>query len=219
MKMAGEMIAPEFLDLAQRYGVNVQGVVQAVYQPFYDRLSYAAAGQTELVFFQNPVGQNSKTLEDTNMRAAGQIPAPQQFLCTQVCVDFVPGVNPFSIAGTVADSTEYLADVWTFFKSGWLELNVGSKNQLTDAPVGKFPPTHVLEVTAAVSGTTTADTVVSSINYASNKGVMYDITPINIPWAQNFDVSLRYNTAVPLPSNTIGKVRVTLNGFLYRLAQ
>lgn len=214
------MVAPDFVRLAQEYGVNVQGVVDAIYQPTYDTQTYAAAGQTQLVFFQNPVGQAGKTIQDTNMRASGQFPAPQQFLATQVCVQFKPGILPSRTGAGATAGAQYLNDVWTVLNSGALELNVGSKNKLTDAPLGKFPPTHLLELGSAVGDHTTlgADGM-TVIDYAEGKGMLYDITPINIPWAQNFDVTLKWNNAVPLPSTVAGSLRVTLNGFLYRLAQ
>lgn len=214
------MVAPEFVRLAQEYGVNVQGVVEAIYQPTYDTATYAATGQTQLVFFQNPVGQAGKTVQDTNMRASGQFPAPQQFLATQVCVQFKPGFVPSRTGSAGTGEAKYLNDVWTVLNSGALELNVGSKNKLTDAPLGKFPPTHLLEVSGALSDSTTAAaSKLSVIDYAEGKGMLYDITPINIPWAQNFDVTMKWNSAVALPSNVAGSIRVTLNGFLYRLAQ
>lgn len=217
--MDGNMIAPEFLELANRYGVNVQGVVQAIYQPVYDKLAYAAAGANALRFFQNPVGQAGRTLDDTNMRSAGVFPAPQQFLATQICVEFVPGVLPAVSSATQADLIEYTNDVWTMATNGVLELNVGSKNMLTDAPLGKFPPSHTLDIGAAVANDAIVGTGVG-INYAAPKGVLYDITPVNIPWAQNFDVTLSWPSGlVPLPSTVAGDFRVTLNGFLYRLAQ
>lgn len=218
--MAGEnIVAPEFLELANRYGVNVQGVVEAIYQPTYDTLAYAAAGQNALRFFQTPVGQAGRTLEDTNMRQAGSFPAPQQFLANQICLEFVPGVLPGVSSAVPADMIEYVNDVFTFATNGVLELNVGSKNKLTDAPLGKFPASHTLDIGAALSNAAAGATGLT-VNYAAPKGMLYDITPINIPWGQNFDVTLSWPTALaPLPSTVAGTVRVTLNGFLYRLAQ
>ncbi len=217
--MDNQMVAPEFLELASRYGVNVGGVVEALWQPVYDTLDYAAVGQLALRFFQNPVGQNGRTLADTNMRSAGVFPAPQQFLATQICVDFIPGVLPGVSSAVQADLVEYVNDVFTMAQNGVLELNIGSKNKLTDSPLGKFPPTHSLDIGAALANDTVAATGVA-INYAAPKGILFDITPANIPWAQNFDVTLSWPAAlVPLPSGSAGSFRVTMNGYLYRLAQ
>lgn len=217
--MDNNMIAPEFLELANRYGVNVQGVVQAIYQPVYDKLTYPGAGTNALRFFQNPVGQSGRTLDDTNMRSAGVFPAPQQFLATQICVEVVPGSLPGVSSAVQADLIEYVNDMFTMVTNGVLELNVGSKNMLTDSPLGKFPPSHTLDIGAALTNDIVAATGVG-INYAAPKGMLYDITPVNIPWAQNFDVTLGWPSGlVPLPSGNDAAVRVTLNGFLYRLAQ
>jgi len=202
-------VAPEFQTLAMNYGVNVPDVVEAIYQPFYDRLDYAAAGQTELRFFQTPIGQGGKTVQDTNMVSAGVIAAPQQFLATQICLEFIPDSAP----STTADATAVANDVAAVLDSGVVEFNVGNKNQLRDAPIGVFPPTHVLDID---SSTTVAD---ASIVSATNRGQMYDITPVNIPFSQNFDVSVKWTTPAALPSGNAGSLRCHLNGYLYRSAQ
>ena len=73
-------IAPEFSALANKFNVNVQGLTEAIWQPKFDTLAYAAAGQTQLIFFRNPVGSAGVNEDDTNMNVAGTIAAPQQFL-------------------------------------------------------------------------------------------------------------------------------------------
>mgnify|MGYP000960570814 FL=1 len=77
--MAKEVMrkAPAFASLAQNYGVNVANVVEAIRQPIYDTVTYAAAGQTNLTFFALPIGQGGKTKVDTNMTTAGSLPAPR----------------------------------------------------------------------------------------------------------------------------------------------
>lgn len=210
-------IAPEFRELTAAYGVNVPGLVEAIWQPQYDTLAYAAAGQTQLVFFQNPVGQNSKTLADTNMQAAGQIPAPQQFLATGIGLEFLPNSAITIGTTTAADFVKYVNDVQAFARGGALTFTVGNKVQYTDAPCGKFPPPNRLDVSAAAAGS--IGTSGLTIGYAQTQGMFCDITPVNIPWAQNFNVTLSWPTAIPLPSSAAGTVRCTLLGYLYRSAQ
>jgi hypothetical protein len=57
------------------------GLHEIITQPEYDSFSVAAgaAVPSQSVLFQNPIGQSSKTLLNTNMLAAGQLPAPQKF--------------------------------------------------------------------------------------------------------------------------------------------
>lgn len=204
--------APEFLTLAQRYGVNVENVVEALRQPMYDTVDYAAAGQTNLTLFALPIGQGGKTSEQTNMTVAGQLPAPQNFLVTSIHLDFTPN-SSITPAGALLEGGQYIDDVYSFGRAGYLELQVGSKIQLTDGPMRAFPPRTRLDtmVSTTVAGT--------SHGYAQWQGLVYDITPILIPWGQNFSVALRWNTAVALPSTLAGTVRCTLDGYLYRLAQ
>lgn len=204
-----ERIAPEFLALAAKYNVNVDGLIEAYWQPAYDTLAYAAAGQTQLVFFQNPVGQGTKTKADTNMVAAGQFPAGQKMLVTDIAIEMLPGVARTSLA--------YVTDIAGVEQSGWLEFNIGSKNYLTEAPIGKFPPKHRLDVFAAVSTTNTSSTI--QLYNAQERGEIYQITPMAIPPNQNFNVTVNWPTAVALGSGTAGTMRVTLGGFLYRTAQ
>lgn len=60
----------------------VAGKVKRLWHPLYDSQRYAIAGQTELRFFQDPVGAGvtsahtaatGKKLVDTNMRSAGRL--------------------------------------------------------------------------------------------------------------------------------------------------
>lgn len=62
------------------------GVLDVIAQPLYDSATLATGGQTQLTFFSLPIGQGTtnfgagaKTLRDTNMRLAGQIPAGYSF--------------------------------------------------------------------------------------------------------------------------------------------
>ena len=76
--------APRMQELS-KYAVNRPGMEEDIFQPLYDYQTYALAGTTsEYQFFQVPQGQGGKTLADTNMDSAGQLPAPKRALVTQV---------------------------------------------------------------------------------------------------------------------------------------
>ena len=72
-----------------RYSVNRPGW-EAVRQSLFDHQAYAAAGTTQLTFFALPQGQGGKTASDTNMVAAGQLPANQEFLVQSIEVLLFP---------------------------------------------------------------------------------------------------------------------------------
>lgn len=214
-------IAPEFEKLMTQYNVNVPDLVEAIWQPRYDTLAYVAAGQTNMTFFQRPVGAAGVTEDLTNMETAGVIAAPQQFLVTGIRAEFLPAANIASIhAATPADLQDYVNDVQAVLNSGVIIFTVGNKEQNRDAPIGKFPPSHALSVDSALSDATTAGAnLASGISYAQGVGQLYNITPTNIPFSQNFNVSIHWPTAVALPSGNDGTIRVHLEGFLYRSAQ
>lgn len=214
--MAKEVMrkAPAFASLAQNYGVNVANVVEAIRQPIYDTVTYAAAGQTNLTFFALPIGQGGKTKVDTNMTTAGSLPAPQNFLCTAIHLTFKPNASltPASQAASL-EGASIVEDTYVFGTNGLLEVQVGSKVQLQDGPLGLFPPATLMEVNLSTTVAANAQ------GYGQWKGMVYDLTPILIPWGQNFSVTLNWNAAVALPSTLAGTVQCRMDGYLYRLAQ
>jgi len=209
---------PSIADLT-KYAVNRGGEYEVIGSALYDFGAYAAAGQTELNFFQTPQGQGGKTLADTNMEAAGSLPAPKNFLVTSLEVNFWPGVSPAAFGAQ--DAAEYVNDVWTIAKSGFLEFYIGSKNYIQEGPLGVFPAANGLVMSAALADATTAGANMQSrIAYANMGGKPYILpSPIALVSNQNFRVSLKWPSAVALPSTTEARIGVRLRGYLYRLSQ
>lgn len=200
-----ERIAPEFAAVASRFSVNLNGVTEALWQPIYDTLTYPAAGATNLVAFQNPVGVGGTTKALTNVQSAGMFPAGQNFIGVDISVELIPAALT-----TVA---AYITDCLAFYNSGWLELNIGSKNYLTEAPMGAFPTKHRLDV-FAVNDASAAPTV---FRYAQNRGEIYQITPVLIPQNQNFNITLQWPALVPISAQST--IQVKMGGYLFRTAQ
>jgi hypothetical protein len=209
---------PSIADLT-KYAVNRGGEYEVIGSALYDFGAYAAAGQTELNFFQTPQGQGGKTLADTNMEAAGSLPAPKNFLVTSLEVNFWPGVSPAAFGAQ--DAAEYVNDVWTIAKSGFLEFYIGSKNYIQEGPLGVFPAANGLVMSAALADATTAGANMQSrIAYANMGGKPYILpSPIALVSNQNFRDSLKWPSAVALPSTTEARIGVRLRGYLYRLSQ
>lgn len=207
------------IDDLTKYSVNRGGQYEVIGSALYDYGVYAAAGQTELNFFQTPQGQGSKTLADTNMEAAGSLPAPKNFLVTSLEINFWPGAAPSTFGAQVAAT--YLNDVWALAKSGYLEFYIGSKNYIQEGPLGVFPAANGLVVAAAAADQTTiAAASQTVIDYANMGGKPYILpSPIALVSNQNFRVSLKWPTAVALPSNVAARIGVRLRGYLYRLSQ
>lgn len=228
--MAGPMVRsgwvnrnkPPSLNSLQAFTPNRPDAVESIWQPQYDFQTYAMAGQLQLNFFQVPVGQSSKTLADTNMTNAGMFPSPSAFFVTGIMVCFIPGntVSQGAIASTPR-ALSNLVDVAAVANAGYLQLSIGAKTYLTDAPLGKFPPNFSIGglVAVALMPTTAGLTAASSndANFARASGRYYEITPFLIPATQNFNVQL--NWAALAPVTAAGRIGVILDGFLFRNSQ
>ena len=198
-----------------QFQANIPGNLEAVHQPLYHYQAYAAAGQNTLTFFQTPYGQLANGILDTNMTQPGQLPAPQQFLLTGISVVFFPGVSPGAATG--ASPSEFINDVWAVGKGGILTLNVLSKQYCQMAPLGEFSPDFRMDVSAALSDTTTAAASrLTEVSYASWVGPKFKVAPIMLLPSQNFSVTLTWPTVVALPSTVAGRIGVRLEGTLYR---
>lgn len=204
---------------------------EVIRQSLYDSAAYAANGVTSLAFFLNPVGQGTgfgggaKTLSDTNMTLAGQIPSSQMFLIQEVEVQFQP-TTPTVVAQMPAvfgaqAAAQLANDTYIFYRSGNLALTIGSKSYLQEAPLMSFPPTSVFEVQGALSDATTAGSAFQSrLAFAGARGIPYVLAPSNLMLKsnQNFQVNLAWPEGLQAITNP-ARVFVKLNGFLYRQAQ
>ena len=210
-----------------RYAVNVPGMMEQISQPLYDIQLYPAAGATSLTFFQTPVGGQlggaTRTLADTNMRAAGALPQPQQFLLQALQIEWYPGQTaaPYQYLG-VASATGQVEDfVGVFNGKGWLEILIGSKTYLDLGPLIKFPPRSAVGLDAAASNASIAAASQSlQIVNTFSRGPLWHVNPMLIPPMQNFSVTLNWPTAVALGStDALARIGVTLWGMLFRPIQ
>lgn len=216
----GQMPQVPSLQQLQTYAVNVAGQVEGVGASLYDFQTYANAGTTtQYTFFQVPVGQGGKTKADTNMEAAGSLPSPKNFLVQSIEVLFFPGVSP-AVFGAQA-AAQGINDTWVISKAGYLELFIGSKTYLTEAPIGRFPPKNGLAgFSALADASTTGASGQSRIAYATMAGKPYELFPwILLQPTQNFNVTLNFPTTAALPSGQDARIGVVLHGILYRNSQ
>lgn len=180
--------------------------IETVWNPLYDYKSFGSVATTSVVFFQDPVGALGKTLADTNMVSAGQLPKGQAFMVTGVQVECLPAA---AISGTT--TSKFADDVYTFYKNGVLIFTVGSKEYIRQGNLMKFAPRNYLSADFAT--TVATDRYV----YASADGKEFQIVDLLLESSMNFNVELR---SIPqLPSAADARVGVTLNGYLFRNAQ
>lgn len=215
--------APSLQQLEQ-YNVNVEGQPEVIWQPLYDFQVYPAAGIAQLQFFAVPQGQGVpiKTFDDTNMETAAVLPVPINMAVTNIQVWFFPGsvIGTGPALGTGPGNNWNDADA--VLGGGNLQLEIGSKEYLVDAPLMKFPPQSRLAGMAALAAaTTTAATDIDNrIDYATAAGLIYNLVPLRLISQQNFVVRLRFqNGVIATPSTVAARIGVQLGGFQYRLAQ
>lgn len=209
-----------------KYNVNRPGW-EAVRQSLYDFQTYNAAGHTTMNFFATPNGQSGKTLSDTNMTLAGQLPAAQEFLVNSIEILFRPS-TPAPSASTVdavvaapALATQ-INDSYLISRTGNLRFIIGSKPYLEEAPLGRFPPkTHFeLNSSLALATTVAADSIESRIAVARWTGRPYLLSPadLRLTSSQNFSVTLNWPEGVQAIANA-ARIGVVLDGILYRRSQ
>lgn len=206
--------------------VTVPGQQDAIYYPLYDAAAYAAAGQLQLNFFANPIGQGTtsapgatggKTEADTNMTNSGLLPAGNKFYCTGLEFLFFPGVTPGN-TGALAAAGLFWNDVYAVAKSGWVRFRIQNRDYVLDAPLINFPPSARLAGVSAIASVATATTQVEA-EYASIAGVPYHIVPTYIVSNQAFSVQVNWPALVALPSTVAGRIFCRLRGQLIRDAQ
>lgn len=186
--------------------VNIPGVKESIWQPLYDYQAYGPAAAQTLSFFQTPIGQGGKTLVDTNMELAGQIPTAQNFAITGIQVELMPGQLT-----TSPTLTAFTDDLYTFYRTGALILRIGSKEYVRQGNLMKFPPVNRLNIDTGIGN------LAGIVAYGQADGREFEVEELLLTSNQNFSVTLQGLPA--LPSGIAARLGVTLNGYLFRNAQ
>lgn len=238
--MNGGMGVPS-IQYLRRFAVNRPGEPEVIRQTLYDHEILPGAGVTQLSFFQSPIGQgvasalgapvgSRKTRADTNMTLAGQLSTLLNFVIQKIEVSIEVGStandDEYAQAGAgIFDAAnaqtlaEVVNDVETFYRSGWLELEIGNKLYLIEAPIGKFPPATQTVVDSSVA-TNSATVGVLTFRKASRAGRPYFVDPaLSLMSNQNFVARLNWPGAVALPSGFNARIGLTLDGVTFRAAQ
>lgn len=204
-----------------KYAVNRPDQMEVVRQTLYDFQTYAMAGASQMTFFAQPMGQAGKTKADTNMTIAGSLPAPLRFAIQAIEVYFFsgafPSVAPAAIATGGVDN--HVNDVWEFYTGvAWLELQIGSKPYLIEAPLLRFPPFAKFQGFAGIASQAAVVDLVARTSDMSASGRPYVIDPpLMLEPTQNFSVTLNFPTAIAV--SAAGRVGVVLNGVTARNSQ
>lgn len=242
----GEMAAPP-ASLAElsRYGVFLPDAIEVVRQPLYDRIVYPNAGAARLQFFQLPQGQGSssaiggagqvKTLEDTNMEAAGMLPSPKAFLATSLELIVEPGsvsaanawspqdiaflTNASAASVGIIPQLNAVNDIYRVLIGSYVDFFIGSKSYLQNARGDSFPPKSYVAPDACIA----QSIQLGHSGVASARAVgrpFYLNPPVLLMPNSNFTVNLVWPAAVvATPTGQNARITCRLDGFLYRNAQ
>jgi hypothetical protein len=236
------MVPPRSLADLASYGVFVPDAIQSIRQPLYDRLVYPNAGVAQLRFFQQPQGQGNssaiggtgavKTLDDTNMEAAGQLPSPKAFLATSIEVIVDPGsistANAWSpidmafltnaSAAAIPVNMNSINDVNRILIGSWLDFFVGSQSYLTVSRGDSFPVKSY--VSADTSTMVSGNLGVSGVAVARAVGRPFYLNPpILLMPNVNFVITLNWGVVVATPTAQNARISTRLDGIMYRNAQ
>lgn len=234
------MATPTLADFQNARVTNNQQS-EVVRQRFFDYLLYPTAGQAQLSFFAQPIGQgfttavgavvgSTKGLWDTNLVMPNTLPSGANYLIDSIEVLMTPGSSAAAntylpqvvqqfIAAAVTTIGNSSNDVNLFYQSGLLELNILSKNYLRETPLLAFPPkAHFDGVMALATNSATTSEVAQTFLKAA--GRPYYVEPrISLQSAVNFDVTLRWPAPVAMPTGFNARVGVILDGYAMRASQ
>jgi hypothetical protein len=196
------------------------GVIEGLPYELFDYVTYAAAGQQNLTFFQTPPGQAGKTEQDTNVPGAGLVPAGQQFTARFLAVDFVSGATPIE-RGAVAAGADVLRDILAVRNSGILTLEIGTKEYVSNGPLSVFPNPRRFDGSVAISDASTAAAdLVGNLIAGDFTGPLWHLGDKNLDPQVPFKVTIAWPAGVvALPSGVAGRIGVRLIGWLRRKPQ
>jgi hypothetical protein len=190
---------------------NIQDVVN---QPVYDSMSVAAnTAFPKTTLFQSPVGA-SRTLAQTNMQLAGQLPAPQRLVVRAIKL-------------IVANNTT-LVDLINILENVSVTFTVGKKPWFEGPAILLTAGCGAQMVSASQLGTAagTLGTVFSTSNGSVDQRAAFTLTqPVVIEAGETFAVTLVAETGFSTQANTTNPpgagttIRVVLDGELYRGVQ
>ena len=195
--------------------------VDVTVQPLYDTNTILAAGATQLTYFALPIGQGlsafgaagqAKTLADTNMDLAGQLPSGQNFKILGFRVQ-----PAFSVIA---------ADAVSWSTGAWFTFIVGQKPYLR-VPVDTLPAgcgVYGAAATAVGAGTLLLQAWSHGIP-SLNNSFQVGRKQLDLSSTTNFSAALNWlaanaNTSTVIHQPAAGiPVRIYLDGFFYRAMQ
>ena len=147
---------------------------------YYDRMVMSAT-VTETRLFQSPVGQNSKTLADTNMKVGGSMPNGTNFKAHALKVIYTSSTEK----ATMENFYKMLANTTVeIILDGKADLGTYTLAEIFGAPIN-------VATTIATTGIGSKDNIQMSVV----KGIVPFNYPITLAGLQQFEVKVRHYVA------------------------
>jgi len=220
--------------------------VRVYRQALYDSVLYPTAGGLAFALFSVPKGQGAgvtgttapgavagtaKTIDDTNMQLAGQMPTGLMQLVTSIELEFIPG--SVSTANTYTPQTPYsfvavptaqvpisagaVNDFNAVTQSGVVTLVINQITVVQENGLFRFPCRNRrgMGEAALASNSATTSSLAMASPYAD--GDPYDLpAPIRIAPNVAFGLTVSYNAVVATPTGFNGRLRAWLNGLQFQ---
>lgn len=192
----------------------------------HDTVIYAAAGADNISVFSTGVGgqmndnSRSKTEEDTNLFASGQLGQNQAMLVRGCEILFLPTLAPGhsdADAAATAATQKYLSnDVAAFYNSGLFHLKLKGTDIVKDGPLMLYPPQSRIDGHIAMTNTDTDNN--KFLELVSCVGKPYPIEPFSWMGGEVLEAKLSWpNGKVALPSGSTARVKIRLYGDIYEV--
>lgn len=187
------------------FKVGIRGIEEVVRWPLYHYRAYAAAGATELLFFDQTEGSATNGRADTNQKMVGALPGGEMMIVSSIGMKIIPAQADISVAATVWD--EWYDVIYT---NAWAEFRVQDKEYMVIAPLDMIPSG------SGVSGIFDTAATASFLQVGSpDKNCIYRVDPpIGIPPTVPFQGALKWRALQTV--TTAARIGMILDGWKVR---
>lgn len=223
-----------------QFGTIMPGTMEAQRWQYYDYVRLPTAGTNLLTFFSNPLGSVDpvsvlpKTIEETNLRRAGQFDYLFAIRTIRTHISVLPAVRQPAGAAAVTDlELQSLTPVYQvlrgLFQQGVLQISFGQKNFIQiEQPFQKCPPGFgaVVSQIGAHAATGTFQPLSAYATQSIDPRDLYVVDPlVAVEQAQTLQAAINFylanSPAIPLVGGASIAVNIglILDGYVIRPVQ
>jgi hypothetical protein len=194
------------------------GIKEIHRHSLYSYKVYPAAGQVELLLFDQNIGLATNGLGDTNMQVPGQMSGNEAMVILNVRVVPLPARADYD---TVAAGTPVAWGEWfeVLNRNSWLVMEISDKPYLTIGPLSMFPAGIGPGTTVVSLATVTRNIAFSSNGEASNRSLWVQDPPLTVLPNRTLRLFLRWRAAIAVTTGSPGKIGSVLDGYRIRSVQ